>query len=140
MRFEDFQDGQNYFSNSELYVTLMPPIKYGLNGFEEFQDGSHLGCRNGTNLAVLNLHVSPMSPTKFQLNPTYLSRADVVSRFSSWPPWQPFWILELNQFSNSKPLCHTKCLPSRLDSIQLTVLEQTWFGDFQDGHCGGNLG
>ena len=42
--------------------------------FEEFQDGPHggyLGCQNGTNLAFLNLHVSPMPPTKFQLNPTY---------------------------------------------------------------------
>ena len=77
--------------------------------FEEFQDsphGSHIGCQNGTNLPVLNLHVSPMPPTKFQLNPTYLSRADVVSRFSSWPPWQPSWILEWNQFSNSKSPCH----------------------------------
>ena len=34
--------------------------------FEEFQDG-HLWCGNRTNLAALNLHVSPMPPTKFQL-------------------------------------------------------------------------
>ena len=75
---------------------------------EEFRDGppgSHFESWNGTNLAVLNLHVSPMPPTKFQLNPTYRSRADVVSRFSSWLPWQP-WILEWNQFSNSKSPCH----------------------------------
>ena len=48
---------------------------------EEFQEGPHvgyLGCRNGTNLAVLNLHVSPMPPTKFQLNLTCHSRADVL--------------------------------------------------------------
>ena len=63
--------------------------------FEEFQDaplvpprpppstGCHLGCRNRTNLAVLNLHVSPMPPTKFQLNQTYHSRADVISILSS---------------------------------------------------------
>ena len=55
--------------------------------FEEFQDG-HLGCQNGTNLAVLNFHVSYMPPTKLQLNPNYPSGADVVSRFSSWQPWQ----------------------------------------------------
>ena len=73
--------------------------------FEEFQDGSHgghFGCQNGTNLAVLNLHVSPMPPTKFQLNPTYRSTANVVSRFPSWQPW----ILEWNQFSNSKSPCY----------------------------------
>ena len=41
---------------------------------EEFQDGcqgGHLGYRNGTNLAILNLQVATMPPTKFRLNPTY---------------------------------------------------------------------
>ena len=48
--------------------------------FEEFQDGhhgSHLGYQNGTILAILNLHVAAMPPTKFQLNPTYGSGEDV---------------------------------------------------------------
>ena len=48
--------------------------------FEEFQDGrlgGHLGYRNGKILAILNLHVATMSPTKFQLNPTYGSGEDV---------------------------------------------------------------
>ena len=65
--------------------------------------GGYLGRQNGTNLTVLNLHVSPMPPTKFQRNPTYCSGADVVSRFSRW--W-PSWILERNEFSNSKSLSH----------------------------------
>ena len=42
--------------------------------FKEFQDGprgSHLGYRNGTILAILNLCVSVMLPIKFWLNPTY---------------------------------------------------------------------
>ena len=45
--------------------------------FEEFQDGcrgSHTGYGNGTILAILNLHVAIMPPTKFQLNPIYDSR------------------------------------------------------------------
>ena len=87
----------------------------------EFQDchhGSHLECRNGMNLAVLNLHVSPMPLIKFQLNQTYCSGADIVSGFSSWPPWQPSWILErtnlailnlhviqTDDFSNSNSPC-----------------------------------
>ena len=78
--------------------------------FEEFQygcHGSHLGYRNGISLAVLNLHVSPMPLTKFQLNPSYRSGADVISRFSRWPSWRPSWILEHNEFSNSKSPCHT---------------------------------
>ena len=33
--------------------------------------GGHLGYRMGTILAILNLHVATMPPTKFQLNPTY---------------------------------------------------------------------
>ena len=66
--------------------------------FEEFQDGvhgGHLGYRDGTilpssfssiglweemsfeELAILNLHVATMLPTKFQLNPTYGSGGDV---------------------------------------------------------------
>ena len=45
--------------------------------FEEFQDGPHLGYRNGTILAILNLHVATMPPTKFQFNPTYRLGGDV---------------------------------------------------------------
>ena len=39
--------------------------------FEKFHDGRHsgnLGYRNGTILAILNLHVATMPPTKFHLN------------------------------------------------------------------------
>ena len=42
--------------------------------FEEFQDGScggHIGYRNGTVLAILNLYVTLMPPIEFWLNPTY---------------------------------------------------------------------
>ena len=59
---------------------------------------------DGTNLAVLNLHVYPI--LSHQVSAIYHSRADVVSRFSSWPPWWPSWILELNEFSNSISPCH----------------------------------
>ena len=45
--------------------------------FEEFKDGGHLGYRNGTILAILNPHITKMSTTKFQLNPTYGSGGDV---------------------------------------------------------------
>ena len=67
--------------------------------------GGHLGYWNGTNLAILNLQVTPMPPNKFRLNPTYRSGADVVWKNSRWPPWQPFWISEWNNFSHSKSLC-----------------------------------
>ena len=74
-----------------------------------------------------------MPPTKFQLNLTYRSGADVVSGFSRWPPWWPSWILERNEFSNSKSPSH----PPSLGSIRLTVQEQMCSEDFQDGHRGG---
>ena len=48
--------------------------------FEEFQDGGpcgHLGYRNGTILAILNLQVTTMPLTKFQLNLAYGSGGDV---------------------------------------------------------------
>ena len=58
--------------------------------FEEFQDGcyaGHLDYQNGTILASLNRHVAPMPPTNFQLSWPYHSEADVIRRFSKWPPW-----------------------------------------------------
>ena len=64
--------------------------------------GRHFGCPNGTTFAVLNLHVSPMPPTKFQLNPTYSFEADFNSRFSRWPQLWPSLILERKKISNSK--------------------------------------
>ena len=53
--------------------------------FEEFQDGchgGHLEFRNGTILAILNLHVAQMPLTNFQLNPTYHSGGDVENKKS----------------------------------------------------------
>ena len=50
---------------------------------------AHGGYWNGTNLVILILHITPMHPTKFGLNPTYHSVADVVWRFSRWPLWRP---------------------------------------------------
>ena len=57
---------------------------------------------NGTHLAIL---ITSMPPTKFRLNPTYCSGADMIWRFSRWPLWQPSWIWEQNNFSHSESLC-----------------------------------
>ena len=46
--------------------------------FEEFQASGHLGYRNGTILAILNLCVTVMSQIKFWLNLTYGLGGDVV--------------------------------------------------------------
>ena len=52
-------------------------------------------------------------------------------------PHLVYWnrmILAILIFSNAQ------CLPSSLSSIRLTVPEQMWFEDFQDGCHGGHLG
>ena len=53
-------------------------------------------------LAILNLHATPMPPIKFRLNLIYGLGGDVAWRISRWPPWRPSWILEQNDFSNSE--------------------------------------
>ena len=83
MSFEEFQDlisERNNFSNSESLPQSLPSSfsSIWLNvleemSLEEFQDGrrsGHLGYRNGTILAILNLCVTPMLPIKFWFNPT----------------------------------------------------------------------
>ena len=92
MSFEEFQDGRqpswiserNNLSNSESVCRSDASHKVSTQSdetsFEEFQDGClgcHLGYRNGTILAILNLCVAVMLPIKFWLNPTYGMGGDV---------------------------------------------------------------
>ena len=56
-----------------------------------------------TILAILNLYIAPMPPTRFWLNQSYGLGGDVVWRISSW---RPSWISELNDFGHSESLCH----------------------------------
>ena len=99
-----------------LYVALMPPIKfqlnptYGLGGdvvwrIWRWPRDVHLGYRNGMILAILNLHVSPVPPIKFWLNLTYHLGADVLWRFSRWLPFGPSLISERYNFSSSESPC-----------------------------------
>ena len=74
--------------------------------FEDFQDGprgGHLGNRNETILAILNLCVTMMPPIKFWLSLTYSLGGYVVWRLSRWPPSR---ISERNDFSCSEILWH----------------------------------
>ena len=146
MRFEAFQDGLHgnhleYWNRAilvilNLYVTLMPPIQFQLNRTYGLGNVVWRIIRcllwwpswilEWTISVVLNLHVSPMPPTKFQLNLTYRSGADVVSTFSRWPQWQPSWILERNEFSNSKsPLPSPHPHPNA--SHQVWAQSDLWF-------------
>ena len=90
------------------------------------------------NLAVLNLHVTPMPPAKFGLNPTYhlgagglkiLKMATVVA------------ILDIgtNNFSNSESLCCSDA--SQQVSAQSDIVwEEMLFEDFPDSRHGSHLG
>ena len=94
----------------------MPPIKFWLNlaygleemSFEEFQNGchgGHLGYRNGTILAILNLYNAPMPPIKFLLNLTWFGRRCRLKNFKM-APWRLSWISERNDCSNSESLSY----------------------------------
>ena len=39
-------------------------------------------------VAIFDLQVTPMLPTKFQINKPFGSREEVKNRFSRWPPWR----------------------------------------------------
>ena len=108
---------RNACNNSEFSCRPMHPTKFRLKPtyrswadvvcrFSRWSPDGHLGYRNGTILAILNLHVPLMPPIKFQLNPTYRSGGDDVWRISRWLPWRLFWISEWNNISNTDSQCH----------------------------------
>ena len=68
----------------------------------DFKDGGlggHFGHLIGTILAIFDLQVTPMLPTKFQVNWSFGSGEEAKNRFSRWPPWWPSRISDRNNFS-----------------------------------------
>ena len=95
--FEEFQDGRHlgYWNGKilailNLYVTVMPPIKFRLNltyglGGDIIQRISRWPWRPSwiseqTILAILTLHVATMPPTKFQLSFSRSQRFKMMSK------------------------------------------------------------
>ena len=66
----------------------------------DFQDGSHGGhlafLIGMIFLAIFDLQVTPMLPTKFQVNWPFTSGEEAKNRFSRW---RPCWISDQNNFS-----------------------------------------
>ena len=62
----------------------------------DFQDGGYLGSPIGMILAIFDLQVTVMLPTKFQINWPFGSGEEAKNRFSMWPP---SWISDWNDFS-----------------------------------------
>ena len=81
----------------------MLPTKFQVSQKEkpkiDFQDDGHLGYWIRTILAIFDLQVTPMLPTKFQINLPFGSGEEVKNRFSRWQPWQPSWISDQKCFS-----------------------------------------
>ena len=67
--------------------------------FEAFQDGDHLGYRNRMILAILNVHVAPVPPTKFNLGSIWFRVQEKKCGFKIFK--------KLNDFSNSESPCHS---------------------------------
>ena len=86
----------------------------------DFQDGGHsghLGFQIQTILAIFDLLVTPMLPSKFQVNWLFHSGEEVKNRVSKWWPWWRSWISDPNDFSNFWSTSHPNA--SYQDSSQL---------------------
>ena len=62
----------------------------------DFQDGGHLGFPIGTILAIFDLQVTLMVPSKFGVNWPFGSGEEAKNRFSRW---RPSWISDRNDLS-----------------------------------------
>ena len=68
----------------------------------DFQDGGHgghLGFPIGKILAIFDLQVTLMVPSKFGVNWPFGSGEEAKNIFSRWRPWRPSWISDRNDFS-----------------------------------------
>ena len=50
-------------------------------------------------LAIFDLQIITMLPTKFRVNRPFMSEEEAKNRFSRWPPWRPSWISDREDFS-----------------------------------------
>ena len=82
----------------------------------DFQDGchgGHLGFPIGMILAIFDLQVTPMLPSKFGVNWPFGSGKEAKNRFPRWLPWRPSWISNQHDFSYFFYLQVTPMLPSK---------------------------
>ena len=101
----------NYFwstSHPDASYQLSSQLAFGFMGFPgekrkiDFQDGHHDGNSGfpiGMVLTTFDLQVTPMLPTKFQVNWPLGSEGEAKNRFSRWPPWRQSWIFDWTDFS-----------------------------------------
>ena len=57
-------------------------------------------------LAIFDLQVTPILPTKFGVNWPFGSGEEAKNRFSRWLPWRPSWISDRHDFSYFLSISH----------------------------------
>ena len=75
----------------------------------DFQDGSHgghLGYPIGTILAIFDLQVTLMLPTKFRVNWLLGLGEEAKNRYLRWLQWRPFWIYDRHDFGYFWSISH----------------------------------
>ena len=97
-------------SSFKQFLILKKNI-YGMpvNGawsFEQTLNGGQLGFTISTILAIFDLRVTLMLPTKFRVNWPFGSKEEAKNRFSRWLPWRPSWISDWHDFSYFSSTSH----------------------------------
>ena len=90
-------------------------------------------------LAIFDLQVTQMLPTKFRVNWPFGSGEEVKNRFSRWLPWRPSWFYDRHDFSYFLSTSHPYA-SYQVWRTGLSVQEKKRKIDFQDGCHGGHLG
>ena len=105
--------------------------------FSRWPPWGHLGFPISTILAIFDLQVTLMLPTKFGVNWPFSSGDEVKNRFSRW---QPSWISDQNDFSYFWSTSHPDALYQVWSQLGFSVQEKKRKIYFQDGGHGFHLG
>ena len=87
---------------SYFLSTSHPDVSYLVSSQLAFafrRRSGHLGFPISTILAVFDLQVTPMLPTKFGVNWPFGSEEEAKNIFSRWRPWRPSWISDRHDFN-----------------------------------------
>ena len=76
-----------YFLLNFASIVLSVKEKFKID-FQENHHGGHLGFLIGPILAIFDLHVTMILPTKFRVSWPLVSGDEGQNRFSRWPPWR----------------------------------------------------
>ena len=87
---------RTFWFQTKRFLKVFPILVYIK---QDGDHGSHLGFPIGTILAIFDLQVIPMLPTKLKVNKPFDSGEEAKNRFSRWASWQTSWISHQKDFS-----------------------------------------